>query len=116
MSTPLRPVISIRLFREEKCFGPGVAQLLHRVQEHHSLRGAAISMEMAYSKAWTIIRRCEQQLGYPLLTLSTGGKGGGGASLTPEAITLLETYDRYCKRLQSAALDLFREEFPEADL
>lgn len=113
MSQPLHPVISIRLFRDEKCFGPGVAQLLHQVQIHHSLRGAAMAMEMAYSKAWTIIRRCEQALGYPLLNLSAGGKGGGGAFLTPEAEALLETYDRYCKRLQNAAAELFREEFPE---
>ena len=111
MSTPLRPVISIRLFREEKCFGPGVAQLLHRVQEHHSLRGAAISMEMAYSKAWTIVRRCEEGLGFPLLVSTTGGRNGGGATLTPEARELLEVYERYCVRLREAADTLFREEF-----
>lgn len=40
----------------ERVFGPGVAELLKRVQEHHSLRAAAFSMEMAYSKAWQIIR------------------------------------------------------------
>ncbi len=113
MSQPLHPVISIRLFRDEKCFGPGVAQLLHQVQTHHSLRGAAMAMEMAYSKAWTIIRRCEQQLGYPLLNLSAGGKGGGGAALTTEAEALLTAYDRYCMRLQTAAAELFHEEFPE---
>ena len=31
----------------ERVFGPGVAELLKRVQEHHSLRAAAFSMEMA---------------------------------------------------------------------
>ena len=112
MSASLRPVISIRLFRDEKCFGPGVAQLLHQVQEHHSLRKAAMTMEMAYSKAWTVVRRCEQALGYPLLNLSAGGKGGGGASLTDEALALLKAYDRYCNRLRAVAEDLFREEFP----
>lgn len=112
MSASLRPVISIRLFKDEKCFGPGVAQLLHQVQEYHSLRKAAMTMEMAYSKAWTVVRRCEQALGYPLLNLSAGGKGGGGASLTDEALALLESYDRYCNRLRAVAEDLFREEFP----
>ena len=29
----LRPVISIRIFRETKCFGPGVAELLRHVRE-----------------------------------------------------------------------------------
>ena len=66
--------VSVRLFAEEKCFGPGIAALLHRVQELHSLRAAAMSMGMAYSKAWTITKHAERQLGFPLLHSSTGGK------------------------------------------
>lgn len=67
--------VSVRLFAEEKCFGPGIAALLHRVQELHSLRAAAMSMGMAYSKAWTITKHAERQMGFPLLHSSTGGKG-----------------------------------------
>ena len=111
MSTTLHPVLSIRLFRDEKCFGRGIAQLLYGVQAHHSLRAAAMEMGMAYSKAWTIMRNCEAQLGFPLLHSTTGGRNGGGASLTPEAEQLLHTYERYCKRVREAADTLFREEF-----
>lgn len=113
MSTKLHPVLSIRLFRDEKCFGSGVAQLLQLVQQHHSLRGAAIAMGMAYSKAWTVMRRCEEELGFPLLVYATGGKNGGGATLTPEAESLLTAYDRYCQRLQNVSIQLFEEEFQE---
>ena len=111
MSTNLHPVISIRLFREDKCFGSGIAQLLRGVQAHHSLRAAAMDMGMAYSKAWTIMRNCEAQLGFSLLHSTTGGKHGGGATLTPEATRLLEAYERYCQRLKGEAERLFREEF-----
>ena len=55
MADKLRAVISVRVFGERKCFGPGVAELLRRVDEHRSLRAAAQSMNMAYSKAWTIL-------------------------------------------------------------
>ena len=113
MSTKLHPVLSIRLFRDEKCFGSGVAQLLRLVQQHHSLRGAAISMGMAYSKAWTVMKRCESELGFPLLHYATGGKNGGGATLTAEATALLAAYDRYCSRLREVSQCLFREEFQE---
>lgn len=113
MSTDLHPVLSIRLFRSEKCFGTGVAQLLHLVKQHHSLRGAALSMGMAYSKAWTVVRRCEEALGFPLLINSTGGKHGGGAALTPEAEALLAAYDRYCDRVRTLSEELFQEEFQE---
>jgi molybdate transport system regulatory protein len=85
MDKKLRPVISIRIFRETKCFGPGVAELLRHVREAHSLRGAAMTMGMAYSKAWTIVKQAERELGFPLLVSVTGGRHGGGAELSPKA-------------------------------
>ena len=103
--------LSCRLFTDAKCFGPGVAQLLHAVQELHSLRAAALSMDMAYSKAWTIIKNAEKALGFSLLDSTTGGKGGGGAALTPEGARLLRAYDTFCSRLHDAADELFQEEF-----
>ena len=90
MENDLHLVLSVRLFTDRKCFGPGVAQLLHAVEEHHSLRAAAQSMEMAYSKAWTIMKNAERGLGVKLLSSSTGGKHGGGAALTEEGRTTLE--------------------------
>lgn len=103
--------LSCRLFTDAKCFGPGVAQLLHAVQQLHSLRAAALSMDMAYSKAWTIIKNSEKALGFSLLDSTTGGKGGGGAALTPEGARLLLAYDTFCSRLHDAADELFQEEF-----
>lgn len=103
--------LSCRLFTDAKCFGPGVAQLLHAVQRLHSLRAAALSMDMAYSKAWTIIKNSEKALGFSLLDSTTGGKGGGGAALTPEGARLLRAYDTFCSRLHDAADELFQEEF-----
>lgn len=103
--------LSCRLFTDAKCFGPGVAQLLHAVQQLHSLRAAALSMDMAYSKAWTVIKNSEKALGFSLLDSTTGGKGGGGAALTPEGARLLRAYDTFCSRLHDAADELFQEEF-----
>lgn len=113
MSTQLHPVLSIRLFRNDKCFGSGVAQLLRLVDKHHSLRGAALTMGMAYSKAWTIMRKCEAELGFPLLVYSTGGRHGGGAAVTEEARKMLAAYDRYCLRVSQLSEALFQEEFQE---
>lgn len=106
-----RPVLSIRIFREEKCFGPGIAELLHRVRELHSLRAAAASMGMAYSKAWTVIKGAEGSLGFRLLLSTTGGKNGGGAQLSPEAEKLLVAYDGYCENVRRFALEQFAHDF-----
>ena len=111
MENDLHLVLSVRLFTDRKCFGPGVAQLLHAVEEHHSLRAAAQSMEMAYSKAWTIMKNAERGLGVKLLSSSTGGKHGGGAALTEEGRRILTAYDSYCRKLRTYGQELLAEEF-----
>lgn len=103
--------LSCRLFTDEKCFGPGIAELLHRVERLHSLRAAAAEMEMAYSKAWTIVKNAEAALGFKLLLSTTGGKNGGGAALTPEGAAILQAYDRFCAQLRQFGDELFQEEF-----
>lgn len=113
MEQMLHPVISVRLFTDEKCFGPGVAQLLRHVESLHSLRSAAIAMGMAYSKAWTVLKTSQKALGYPLLYSTTGGKNGGGAVLTPEAKKLLAAYEEYCSALNTYGQELFAEKFAE---
>ena len=106
--------LTVRLYASDiEVFGPGVAQLLHRVQEYHSLRGAAQSMNMAYSKAWTVLRSAEDQLGFKLLHSSTGGRGGGGAVLTEEGRHLLERYDELCRRLQEYGRQQYEELFSD---
>ena len=111
MDRRLKIVLSVRLFTDEKCFGPGVAALLHRVDQLHSLRSAAMDMSMAYSKAWTMVRRCAGVLGFSLLTSATGGRGGGGAALTQEARTLLACYHDYRAQLEHYAQALFAKTF-----
>ena len=111
MSKKLHPVISVRVFNDQKCFGPGIAELLHAVDEYHSLRAAAKSMEMAYSKAWTIVNNSEKNLGLSLLESSTGGKNGGGAALTDDGRRFLEAYESYRKKLLEYGDSIFEEEF-----
>ena len=111
MDKKFRPIVSLRIFGDEKCFGPGVAQLLRRVDEKHSLRAAAISMGMAYSKAWTIIKTAEKELGFDLLVSTTGGKNGGGASLSQKAICLLAAYEQYCTDVRNYAQQEFQTRF-----
>ena len=67
----------------EKFFGEGPARLLRGVEAHGSLRAAALSMEMAYTKALKLMKNAETALGFPLIARVTGGKSGGGSTLTP---------------------------------
>ena len=103
---PLHCGMTVRLYREEKVFGPGVAELLETVRETHSLRSAAIRMDMAYSKAWRVIKDAENGFGFALLCTATGGKQGGGATLTQRAEELLTRYRAFeveCRLAMEAA-------------
>ena len=68
-------------------------------------------MEMAYSKAWTVVRNAEDGLGFHLLTSTAGGKHGGGAELTDEARQMIAAYDAYCEKLRAYGVTLFEETF-----
>jgi molybdate transport repressor ModE-like protein len=45
--------------------------------------------------------------------MKTGGRKGGGASLTPEGEKLLAVYTLYCQKLEESGNELFREVFSE---
>ena len=83
----LRCQTTVRIYGEEKCFGPGVADLLERVDRLKSLRKATIEMDMAYSKAWKIVKVAETNLGFQLLKSVTGGKGGGGGGSSSTSVS-----------------------------
>ena len=76
----MKPVTRIYLHDEnnERFFGEGPCRLLHGIEEYGSLRSAAIHMNMAYTKAFSLIRHAETALGFPLTEKQIGGKNGGG--------------------------------------
>lgn len=96
----------------EKFFGEGPAKLLHGIEEKGSLRSAAMSMDMAYTKALRIMKNAEKALGFPLTTRTTGGKDGGGSKLTPEGKAWLEKYEAYRAACEELNQELFRKFFP----
>ena len=97
----------------QRFFGEGPARLLHLVEETGSLRGAALSMGMAYTKALKIVKQAEAALGIPLTQRSAGGKDGGGSCLTPEGKEWLTRYDAYRDACIQANAGLYLEFFPE---
>lgn len=113
MEQNLQLKLTVRLFTEDdrRCFGPGIATLLERVQLHKSLRSAAASMGMAYSKAWRIVRTAEEVFGCRMLDSTIGGRHGGGARLTPQAERLLKAYQDYTADLARYGQERFQEAF-----
>lgn len=109
------PLIKLYLMDDEhnRFFGEGPYQLLKAVEETGSLRSAAISMKMAYTKAMSLLRHAEATLGFPLTTKSIGGKGGGGSVLTPKAKEFIKKYEQYKSACIQANLQIYHEIFSE---
>ena len=111
----MKAVTKITFFndQDEKFFGEGPCRLLHAVEQTGSLRAAAISMGMAYTKAMKILKNAERALGFPLTVRSAGGRDGGGSRLTPEGKEWIARYEAYRDACVAANRRLYLEFFSQ---
>ena len=72
--------------------GPGKADLLQAIAQSGSISAAARSMGMSYRRAWLLINTMNQCFRKPVVDTATGGKGGGGAQITPFGKAVLRSY------------------------
>ena len=70
----------------------GRVVLLERIREHGSISAAARSMEMSYRHAWKLVDSMNRQSRNPVVSMSTGGRGGGGAHLTEAGERAIEAF------------------------
>src|SRR5438105_2472309 len=95
------PRVRIRLLHgSATAFGPGKAELLEALAECGSLRAAARHMGLSYLKAWRLLQVMNESFRKPLVEMTRGGVGGGGASLTADGRKILELY----RAMEPAAL------------
>lgn len=90
--------LSVRLriyFGTDLAIGPGRIELLERVQQTGSLAKAAREMGMSYRRAWQLMQSLNQSLASPATVAATGGRGGGGATVTPNGLALIRAYRRW---------------------
>lgn len=85
----------------ERFFGPGRSELLQLIDELGSLSQAAKRMSMSYKKAWEMVTALNTQTAQPLVILQTGGKKGGGATITAEAKQLIAYHQQLRVRFQA---------------
>jgi molybdate transport system regulatory protein len=63
--------------------GPGKIDLLEAIGRMGSISQAAKEIKLSYRRAWDMVDTMNHCFKEPLVTSTTGGKGGGGAELTP---------------------------------
>lgn len=100
----------------EKFMGIGVLWLLERVDETGSLRSAASSLGISYSKAFSMVRTLEEKLGVEVLERKKGGAFHEGSSLTGFGRRFIALYDAFqadAKQRLVGPFDLFCREVAE---
>lgn len=103
--------LHVKLCQEDKFFGKGVAQLLINIEKFGSLQRSAAEMGLAYSKAWSIIKKAEDKLGFPLTQRKIGGVGGGGSSLTDKGKEFLKRFTEFENAVYKSTDKLFEDFF-----
>ncbi|MBN9446977.1 MAG: LysR family transcriptional regulator [Methylobacterium sp. SCN 67-24] len=123
MSQKPSPRLQLRIFLGRSvAIGPGKADLLAAVAETGSISAAGRSMGMSYKKAWYLLDTMNRCFKTPLVEASKGGRGFGGARVTPLGEEVLERYRSIQARAAVAFADdldalnaLVSDEPPEAD-
>ncbi|WP_421838979.1 winged helix-turn-helix domain-containing protein [Novosphingobium sp.] len=92
MASPLPLKLKLQILcGDEVAMGPGKADLLEAIAQHHSISAAGRAMGMSYRRTWLLVdamNRCWQG---PLVA-TTPGNQKAGAQLTPLGEAILAQY------------------------
>lgn len=72
--------------------GPGKIALLENIERTGSLTQAARALAMSYRRAWLLLEDINTSFQQAAARMSVGGRGGGGAALTPFGTELVTAY------------------------
>ena len=77
--------------------GEGRVRLLKAIETTGSLSKAAKTLKISYKKAWSLVDSVNKSAKKPITISSIGGKGGGGAKLTPYGKSLITAFENINK-------------------
>jgi len=90
-------------------FGRGIVMLLDNIENTGSIKKAARTMGMAYSKAWKMLTEVEKEFGINLLKRD----GHRGSTLSPQAKLLLDAYKSALKEVDETTESAFKKHFKD---
>ena len=115
MSKMHKPEAVFRIRGNKIFWGPGLMELLAKVDETGSVKAASKEMYMSYAKARRLIALAESELGYSLTAPSRGGASRGGTALTEEGRKYLENCSSIQNELQTRCEELYKRYFQKND-
>jgi molybdate transport system regulatory protein len=96
-------------FTENSNLGPGKIALLEGIRTYRSVSEAARRMNVSYRRAWLLLDSLNKSFDMPATVNSVGGRGGGGAEITPFGLLLIESYREVERKLNDVAGECLKE-------
>ena len=96
-------------FTESSNLGPGKIALLEGIRTYRSVSEAARRMKISYRRAWLLLDSLNKSFDMPATVNSVGGRGGGGAEITPFGLLLIESYREVERKLNDVAGECLKE-------
>jgi molybdate transport system regulatory protein len=102
--------LSLHIRLQQKLFAdPRRIELLKRVQQTGSISQGAKLAGISYKSAWDAINEMNQMADETLVARATGGKGGGGATLTRYGERLIQLF-QLMEQIQQKAFDTLQQD------
>lgn len=102
--------LSLHIRLQQKLFAdPRRIELLKRVQQTGSISQGAKLAGISYKSAWDAINEMNQMADETLVERATGGKGGGGATLTRYGERLIQLF-QLMEQIQQKAFDALQQD------
>ena len=108
--------LSLILKLQQRLFAdPRRIELLKQVQQTGSISQGAKFAGISYKSAWDAINEMNTLADRPLVDRATGGKGGGGAKVTPYGERLIQLF-ALMEQIQQKAFDVLQDDVPLGSL
>jgi len=95
------------LLDKDIALGPGKVDLLEAIDACGAISRAAKQVPLSYRRAWDMVDTMNRCFKKPLVEMSTGGRGGGGAKLTPYGRRVVRLY----RAMEKAAAEATEKEW-----
>jgi len=86
--------------------GLGRVRLLEHIKATGSITRGAKAMQMSYRQAWQMVEDMNNRSDTPLVEKILGGKGGGGAIVTPTGDKVIKLFYRLEKKVMKLSQEL----------
>lgn len=107
--------LQLSLYNQQQLLvNPRRIRLLEQIQTHGSISQGAKAAGISYKSAWDAIKAMNDLGEQPVITSEAGGKGGGGAQLTPYGTRLIKVY-ALLNQIERMAVDALQDDNTSLD-